>query len=790
MVSLSTLDKKLGRDLIRLWPQALATALVVAAGFATLIVGVGARRSIEDTRTAYYDRHAFADVFATLTRAPNAIAGQLSQIPGVQLAETRIVQRGLLDIPRSSAPASGLIISYPDNSTQRLNRLFLRRGRLPEPGRTNEVVVNEAFAAAHGFSPGDIFHAILNGRIRKLSIVGIALSPEFVYAIGPGDLVPDDKRFAILWLSRRAVESLFDLDGAFNSALIKVEKDHDRKAVIEAVDHLLDRYGSTGAIARRDQQSHAFLDSEIQQLAAMSAVIPPIFLAVAVFLMNMILARIVALEREQIGLLKAVGYGRLSVAWHYMKFVLAITAFGCLIGAAFGTWLGRGLTRLYANFFHFPFLVFSKDVDIYILATAICVVAAALGATKSVVSAFSLPPAVAMRPPSPPHYKRVWRSSFLFLRYMSKLTVMSLRQLAHNPVRAVTTLTGLALATGLLVTALFNSDSIDMMIDVSFYQTARQHATVNFVDESPIHVLEDVRRLPGVLAAEPYRFIDVRLNNGHRSRRTAISGIVEKAELSRAIDASHQPIEPPRDGLLVNARLAEVLKLKQGQIVEIEVLEGKRVVRRHLISAIIESYIGLGAYMELSSLNALIDEGPKVSGVHILYDTSHEHNLYEAIRKTPAVASLVLQKQSLKKFRDTVGENINTITALYIFLSSIIAIGVVYNSARIQFSERARELASLRVLGFTNVEVSRVLLTELTIIILLAQPVGWLFGYFFAEAVTEGFKSDLFTIPFVIEASTYAKATLVVMAASAASVVIVRRRLRRLDLITILKTRD
>ena len=324
----------------------------------------------------------------------------------------------------------------------------------------------------------------------------------------------------------------------------------------------------------------------------------------------------------------------------------------------------------------------------------------------------------------------------------------------------------------------------------SFHQTARQNATVNFVDESAIRAVQDVKRLPGVLKTEPYRFIEVRLRNGHLTRRTVISGNIENAEMNRVIDLSHQPINPPRDGLLINARLAEVLGIKQGQVVEIDVLEGKRVKRSHLVSSVIESYIGLGAYMELSALNDLVDEGPKVSGVHLLYDTSRKGELFAEIKKTPEVASLTLQTQSLRKFRDTVGENINIITSIYIILSSIIAVGVVYNSARIQFSERARELASLRVLGFTNTEVSRVLLTELLIVILLAQPLGWWFGTVFAQAVTEGFKSDLFTIPFIIETSTYAKASLVVIAASAISILIVRQRLQRLDLVSILKTRD
>ena len=389
------------RDLRHIWAQALAIALVMAAGVSTLILAVGAYRSLDETRSAYYERHRFADVFSSMTRAPKRLEQQILALPGIAAAETRIVKPALLDIEGFPQPATGRAISLPDFAEQRLNRLYLRVGRLPEPGSEDEVVVNEAFATAHGFTIGSKFKAILNGKKRQLTIVGTALSPEFIYAMGPGDLVPDDRRFAVLWMSEKALAAIFDLDGAFNAVSLKLLNGASEAQVIERLDELTRRYGGTGAIGREDQQSHAFLDAELKQLWAMARVIPPVFLLVSAFLINMTLSRLIALEREQIGLLKAIGYSRGAIAGHYVKLVLAIGSIGILIGYGLGTRFGLALTQLYGDFFHFPFLIFERDPDVYLAAGGISAVSAVAGAIKAVWSALRLAPAVAMQPPVP-----------------------------------------------------------------------------------------------------------------------------------------------------------------------------------------------------------------------------------------------------------------------------------------------------------------------------------------------------------------------------------------------------
>ena len=504
----------------------------------------------------------------------------------------------------------------------------------------------------------------------------------------------------------------------------------------------------------------------------------------------MTLQRMIALEREQIGLIKALGYSNGAVAAHYIKMVGMIAIVGISIGFALGTWFGAELTRLYGKFFQFPFLVFKRDADLYVIASGLTLFAAFVGALRGTLSALALPPAVAMRPPLPQRYAHLpGEASGLYSR-LSQMTVMSVRNLARFPGRAIMTWLGLSLGVALLVLSLFTFDSIEAMIDATFFRSQRQHASLNFQDVSAWRIVEDARRLPGVLRVEPYRHANARLRNGNLLRRVSLTGRPIGTVLTRQLDLDLEPVAVPESGLLINRRLANVLGLKRGDLAEVELLDGHRGTQWVRISDVIESYIGLVALMQIDQLNKLLEEGPVVSGVNIAYDAHREPDLFRELKRTPRISSFELQKSALARFRATLAENINLMTSIYIGLAVVVAFGVVYNSARIQLSERARDLASLRVLGFHRIEVARVLFTELALLTVVAQPLGWLIGYWLGWIMVQSFSSDLYSTPFVIEVATYAKASLITVIATLASGLAVRRKIDALDLVAVLKTRE
>nr|WP_295469233.1 ABC transporter permease [Mesorhizobium sp.] len=785
-----TLDIKLFRDLIRLWAQALAIALVIAGGVATLILAVGSYRSLDETRAAYYERYRFADVFAAARRAPRTLVGQIAEIPGVAGVDARIVKLALLDIPNYSEPATGQVISLPEIGEPALNQLYMREGRAPEPGRVDEAVVNEGFAKAHGFTPGSRFSAILNGRKRELVVVGIALSPEFIYAVGPGDIMPDDRRFGIIWMSERALASVYDLDDAFSSVAVKLLRGASERDVIMRLDAILDRYGGRAAYGRKDQTSHAWLDHELDMLSNMSRTLPPIFLLVSAFLVNLTLTRLVALEREQIGLMKALGYRNVSIVTHYLKFVMVIAAIGIVIGAATGTWLGIRITNLFGDFFHFPFLVFTESPDLYVVAAALSLIAAAIGALRALREVVRLAPAVAMQPPAPPRFRRLLPADFTLDKFASQPTMMMLRNIMRHPVRSSFTMLGMALATAILVVSLFTRDTMEELIDVTFFLADRQDATVSFVEKRPQDVVMQIARLPGVLAAEPSREVPVRIRSGTIERRIVISGRPLNADLNRIIDADLRPVVLPDTGLALSSMLAQVLGVELGQSVEIDLLEGTRRTVSLPVTALIEDYFGIRGMMDADALARLMREAPTVNSVNVSLDGSARDMFYAAVKGMPVVSGLALQRVSLANFREAIALLVTTMAGIYTGLAAVIAFGVVYNSARISLSERARELASLRVLGFTRGEVLRILLLELAVLTLLAQPPGWVMGYGLAWIMQTNLAGELMRVRLVVEQPTYVFASAIVIAAAVLSALVVRRRINKLDLVTVLKTRD
>jgi putative ABC transport system permease protein len=784
------LDRKLMRDLWRIKTQALAIAMVMASGVAILIMSFGAMNSLESTRAAYYERYRFADVFAQVKRAPEALAERIGRITGVKGAETRIVKDVTIDVAGMAEPAIGRLVSLPEHGRPALNDVSLRRGRTIAPARSREVVISEAFAEAHGFAPGDHLLATLNGHKRKLDIVGVALSPEYVYSIGGGVIVPDDRRFGVLWMGREALAAAFDLDGAFNDVSLSLLRGASVPEVIGRLDGLLEPYGGVGAYDREDQVSHAYLAGEMEGLRAISGIIPPIFLAVAAFLLSVVVSRHVSAERERIGLLKSFGYTDAAVGWHYIKLVLLVSALGVALGFAGGAWLGRWITEMYAQFFRFPFLHYRPNIDVFATAALVTAGAGLLATVGAVGRAVKLPPAQAMAPAPPVAYRRTVFEHLEIMGFVGQMTRMVLRHIVRWPLRAALTTLGIAMGVAVLVSTMFFYDSIEYLIDVYFHHAQRQDVTVTFVEPRPRRVLAEIERLPGVLAAEPYRAVPVRLRRGHLSERTTITGIGPQAALRRMLDTELRPVPVPADGIALSTKLAKMLGVGRGDTVTVEVLEGRRPVRAVPVRQIVEEYIATPAYMARPALNRMMGEGPMVSGAYLKVDEHLTAALYRQLKDTPAVAGVMLQRAALRTFRDTMAETMNIMIAFYVAFAALIAFGVMYNSARVALAERDRELASLRVLGYTRAEVSYVLLAELALLTVFALPLGCFIGYNLAWLMTWTFDTELYRIPLVIERATYGTAGVIVLVSGVASGLVVRARIERLDLIAALKTRE
>ena len=788
---MSVLDRKLFREVLRLRGQALTIAIVVASGVACYISLQSAWRALYESRDLYYETNRFADVFVHLERAPKSVAQQVAELPGVARAYPRIVERVRLPMDDLISPARGDLISIPSNGKAPLNGLVLRAGRNLRPGRYDEVLINEPFADAHDLEPGDHISAVINGKLRELLIVGHALSPEYVFAVDSGLLMPDDARFTPMWMLEDAIAAAYQMEGAFNDMTVKLEPGANEDAVLGAIDRVLEPYGGLGALGREHQLSHSILTSEIQGIETLVIFLPTVFLGVAAFLLNVVFSRLVTLQRPQIAVLKALGYRNKSIGLHYFKMVALIVSFGALIGLGLGIWLGKGMLAMYAEFFRLPEMPQRVDLTVSANAILFSLLAGALGASLSVRAAVLLPPADAMRPPAPARYKTAAVERWGWTKRFRQTTLMVFREVWRRPGRTGLSSLGIALALSIVILGRFGYDAYGPMMTVQFERQQREDLTVNFLDAMPQRGLGYLAHVPGVEEVEGIRMTAVRMRSKHHWRDTALIGIARDARLRRLFSLDFKQVPIPKEGVLLTSVLGDILDVQPGDTIQIELKEGDRGQRELTVAGLIEEGFGLQGYVSKANLHQLLRESPRVSSALLRIDSLMEGEVQSRLNDIPAIQAVSRKADAVASFKKQTDETMNVMTFIMTLFATAIAISIVYNNARVSVSMRGRDLATLRVLGFTRAEISSILLGEQAVQIGLAIPLGLFLGTIGAKALIASWADpELFRMPFMISNQTYAFAVAVVLASGVASALLVRRKLDRLDLIGVLKTRE
>lgn len=790
VIGLSPLDRKVLRDLWRMRSQAFAIALVIAAGVGMVVMSLGMMRSLDTTRDAYYDRYRFADIFAPAKRAPKSVLEEIKALPGVSLVEGRITAGATLDIAGIAEPITARIHSIPMGGEPRLNALVLRSGRWPDPNRPDEVLASEKFAEAARIGLGDGIDALLYGKRQHLRVVGTALSPEYIYAIGPGQIFPDNRRFGVLWMGEEHLAASLDLTDAFNEALVRIDRSANASDVIRHLDSLLARYGGVSAYPRSEQISDRFVTNELAQLQTQTGIIPPIFLGVAAFLINMVLSRLIDAEHEVIGLLMAFGYRGRAIMAHYAKIAVALSIPGLILGIALGSWLGRGLAGLYQDFFVFPFLSYRAGLDVYALASISTITVVLLGVFQSVRRMRRMTPVEAMRPPLPPNYAGAVARLIGRMRALDEPTRIVLRGILRRPVRSALGSLGVAAALGLYITSAGALDNVARMTDILFDQSNRADVMVTFAEARDQRALFELQSAPGVWRVEPMRMIGAKLSGQRRSKSEALTAAISGSDLNRLVGIDGAIIDPPPRGVLVSYALSNELGLAVGDPLEVQVTEGRRDHFTLPVAGIIKSAVGSPAYVDAEMIAARLNETPLLSGAYLGVDPAHIDELYRHLKATPIIAGVSLRAASRTGLEETIGDTMGIVTLFNTGFSALIVFGVIYNNARINLAERSRDLASLRVLGYRRSEVSYILLGELAIVTIIGLPFGVAFGYFLSRWLSASLGGDLFILPFGLTVGTVASAVLIILIAAAVTALFVRRRLDRLDLVAVLKTWD
>ena len=784
------LDLKLLRDLGAMKGQMAAVAVVMACGLMVMIMERGLVVSLETSKASYYSQYRLADVFCDLKRAPNSLRSRLAQIPDVAVAETRVKGGAILDLPGMKQTAEGVILSIPNNHPQHLNLLYLRMGRLPISGHRGEVVISDAFAQAHAFKPGDTIDATIYGARERLRIVGIALSPEYVYEMPPGGLMPDNRRYGVFWMDERELSIALGLEGAFNNVIVDVAPGGDMRAVKADLDRILAPYGGLVAYDRTEQISTKMVDDEIQGLRATAIAFPLIFLSVAAFMTSAALSRLVRLQREQIAQLKAFGYSSGAIGWHYFKFALVEVTVAMTVGGVLGMWFGSGMVSFYHPFFRFPSLVFHPDWPALLIGLLASAGTSFLGVLNAVLQAMKLPPAEAMRPEPPAVFKTSILERLGLQKLASPAFRMALRNLERKPWQAFFTVLGLALATAIPIVSVSMGDGMDYMMDFQWRLAQRQDVTLSLIEPGSYSAMNDMRTLPGVLSAEPFRTVAARLRFGHHNRRVGITGLPRDVRLNRLLDVHGEPVALPLSGLLLSEQLAKTLGARPGDTLRVEVQEGRRPVLETVVSGTITDFAGVGAYMDIDLLHRLMRESRTVSGAQLAVDNARWDEFLAKVKQSPRIGSITTTRAARESYDKIMGEQMRINQAIFFFFAVVVAFGVIYNGSRIALSERTRDLATLRVLGFTQREVASVLIGELALLTLLALLPGLFIGSQLTRIILESVSTETMRIPVVLTGRAYAIAVLIVLMSSGLSFAIVSRRIVKLDLLGVLKARE
>jgi len=770
--------------------QVFAITLVVMSGVATFVMFISTMDSLEYTRTKFYRDYNFADAFVHLRRAPESLIEKIKDIEGIRQAETRVVAQVKLDISGFNEPVNARVISIPDGGKPLLNGIYIRKGSLPDPAKDNEVVISENFAQAHNFNIGDQFAAIISGKWKKMTICGIALSPEFVLLMKPEAMSPDFKRYGVLWMNRKALSEAYNMDGAFNSVVLTLQPQARLSDVLRAIDNVVGKYGGFGAYGRKDQISHRLLSEEFKQLKTSSKIFPSIFIFVSAFLLNVVMSRTINTQREQIAALKAFGYGNYDIGVHYAKLVVLIIAAGLISGIGCGIWFGHILGDIYMAVYRFPYLVYILKPWVIIAAVFVSVFSAMAGTLHTLWRAAKQPPAEAMRPEPPAQYKVSLIEKIGLGKKITQPSKIIMRNMERKPIRTFLSIIGISLACGTMIASGFFKDAVDYMIKVQFVLSQKEDMSVSFFDLTSRRAAYELQQIDGVQYVETYRIVPVKFINGHRSYKTVIKGMEPDSRLQFLLDTNLNKVTLPSSGLMLTDHLAKILKVRPGDKLTVEFLEGSRATREVTVVALVKQYLGVTGYMDLSSLNRLMNTGDSISGAYLVTDKNKQEKLFLEFIKTPRVSGTVVRANEITNFYEIQAKGMLFFTFIATLMACFISFGVVYNNARIAFSERSRELSSLRVLGYTRGEISYILLGELALITFIAIPVGFVLGYWLCAYLAYALASDLFRVPLTISSKTFSMAALVVLVSASVSGLIVRHKLDHLDLVEVLKTRE
>jgi putative ABC transport system permease protein len=790
---MKTLDRKLLREFRGHLGMLLAVTSIIAVGVACLVTLASSYLNLSAAKRLYYAQCRMADFSIELKKVPLAEVNRLAELPEVAELRPRIQHYVTVDLDGVAEPLNGQVLSLPDRRRPVINDIVIRRGSYFTDRRDNEVIVNDKFAREHRLQPGQWIRLLLNDQQQELFIVGTAISSEFVYLLGSNSITPDPKRFGVFFLKQSYAEDVFDFKGSANQVLgrLSAAARGSPQEVLRRAENMLSDYGVFTTTPLEDQMSNRFLSQEIQGLRSFGMITPCMFLAVAAMVLNVLLSRLAQQQRTVVGTLKALGYSDLQLFWHFLKFGLAVGAFGGFLGCGLGWWLAKGMTAIYRTFFEFPELHSRFHWSVYATGLLVSIACAALGSVRGSRAVLRLRPAQAMRPNPPRRGGAVFLERFGWLwRSLGSGWRMVLRNVLRSRLRTAACVFAAAMGASLLVNGFMMQLSLEHLVDFQFRRVMRSDVDLAFKDERGQDALSEAARLPGVDCAEPTLSVACTFINGSHRKKGSVTGLLPNARLTIPRDRHARPIRVPDHGLTFSRTLADALHVKPGDLVGVEPIKGRRRLQYVPVAEISDSYLGASVYANIGYLSRLVDEELAVSGAQLAVDRNPAHRdaLYRELKQLPALQSVTARADMIKSLEDTVLENQRIVIGLLVLFAGVMFFGSILNASLVSLAERQREIATLRVLGYTSWEIGSLLLRESMITTTLGTLLGMPLGYLLTVAIAETYASDLFRMPIVASGGLWMLTMACAVAFGLITHVFVQRAINKMDWLDALKT--
>jgi putative ABC transport system permease protein len=792
---ISPLQRKLVRDLWGRKGSLITLLVIIAIGVGAYVGTASVWRDLDGARRDYYREQRLAHFVVDLKRLPQWAVMETASLPNIDLLRGRVRQAVLMELPGVERPIPGAAISMPERRRPVLNDVMLRSGGWFSGDGAQEVILDHAFATAHGLRPGDRIKALLLDRQHELLIVGTAQSPEFVYLIPPdGGFAPDPARFGVLYAPEDFLSDSGDLQGAWNQLIGTLHDDSPTAAAnnLALLADRLDPFGVTLTTNMRDHPSVRYLEDELVGLEVQSRVMPVLFLGVAALVLNVLLGRLVAQQRTTIGTLRALGYPAAAVTRHYLAYGLSLGLVGGLAGVAMGWWIQVAMVGMYQDFFALPGLAPRFHPDVALVGLAISVLFAVAGTWKGVRGAARLAPADAMRPPPPERGGRILpeRIPALWRRIPFSGRVV-LRTVLRNPFRSLVGVLAAATSTALVFTALSMVDALDYLMRYEFERVAHQDFTVALRDPDAAQAKAEVVRLANVAITEPQLSVVSDLSRGAYRKRTGVTGLPSGNRLYTPIGGDGKPLVLPDAGLVLTRKLAEILHARPGDTLRLRPLIGRRAEVEAVVAGVTDSFFGLSAYADIRYLSRLLGEAQAANAVlGVLQPGTTPDALLEELKQRPTVVGIGERLRAFALLEDSFGETMGAMIGVMVLFSGTIAFGSVLNAALVSLSERQREVATLRTLGYRAGQVARLFAGEGLLLNGLGILAGLIAGSVLAHLLSVAYSTELYRFPAVILPGTLALSAVVVVLFVIAAQLILFRMIRRLDWLTVLNVKE